>query len=834
MPHDSEPDDLGAMPTEKRQAGRDGFLPVSNDVGLGATVRGFVAGQQLFGRYLLRQILGRGGMGVVWLAHDEQLERDVALKFLPELITLDKEAIADLKRETRRSLELTHPNIVRIYDFVQDSSWAGISMEYVGGETLSAMKVEQPNGCFDVEMLRPWVKQLMDALEYAHERAKVVHRDLKPANLMINQAGELKVADFGIARSVSDSVSRVTMRQGTSGTLTYMSPQQARGGRTTVSDDIYSVGATLYDLIAGKPPFYTGEIYQQLLNEAPVSMAARRVDLDLKGAPIPAEWEETIAACLAKEPEQRPQTIAEVAERLGLRGTIPPSRILPRKVAASSPGGPKKRQPLLIAAAVVAMMVLGGLGYYFGVAAPAEKARQEEIAKQEAIQKQKEAEARAEADAAEKARLEAEAQKAAAAAEALRTQQEKDRQEAERLAAARGGLIVKSEPEGANVTLGGTDAQTSPATFKDEKLGSYPIHISLDGYESVDQTAEIKENQFTDLGTITLAHSKGAIQITTEFAGLDYTIIQNGITVNSGKTPATVPDLPTGSYEVSVRKGDWEINKSILVSRNQTAVCAPEFLLGSATITSTPPGAQVLQGEKMLGITPLTLNEVRVGPISLFLRLKGYKPGRVDKTIAANQRASLELALEKSRIFGFLGKWNMLHDGKGLLHLDKGTVTDRTTYSAWSYTIDEDENENPIVTSSVASVDTACLTGDPNGNVPIPETRTVPGEHNVGNSSNYGYYRGKTTVVSCQYLESLNVIEWTTSEVCTIENDPAVTTVAYFALDSTQKKLSVLTKAQLSDVHDGSYSPSSELIETPERFGLSEKYTVSSYATKQP
>jgi hypothetical protein len=379
----------------------DELYPAPDDLGLGATLRGFVKGENLFGRYVLQRILGRGGMGVVWLAHDEQLDRDVALKFLPELITLDREAIADLKRETRHSLELTHPNIVRIYDFVQNSSWAGISMEYVEGETLSSLKVGQPDGHFEVEALRPWVRQLTEALEYAHTRAKVVHRDLKPANLMINHVGELKVADFGIAKSLSDSATRITIRGGSSGTLVYMSPQQANGQPVAATDDIYSLGATLYDLLSGKAPFYSGNIQHQLENIVPPSIARRRAELGHAGEPIPAQWEETIAGCLEKNPADRPESVVEVAERLDLiSAPLRSKRIKPRKKPASSSSGPNGRWPLFIGATVVVLLLLGYLGYHFGVEVPA---RQAEMAQQQAMQKQKEAKALADQKAAEEA-----------------------------------------------------------------------------------------------------------------------------------------------------------------------------------------------------------------------------------------------------------------------------------------------------------------------------------------------------------------------------------------------------------------------------------------------
>src|SRR5436190_10693162 len=106
----------------------------------------FFQGQRVLNRYLLQRILGQGGMGIVWLAHDEQLDRDVALKFLPPIVVNDRASLHDLKRETRRSLALTHPNIVRTYDFVQDGIVAGISMEYVEGGTLRHRRIDQPGG----------------------------------------------------------------------------------------------------------------------------------------------------------------------------------------------------------------------------------------------------------------------------------------------------------------------------------------------------------------------------------------------------------------------------------------------------------------------------------------------------------------------------------------------------------------------------------------------------------------------------------------------------------------------------------------------------------------
>lgn len=294
-----------------------------NDLELGATLRGFAAGQTLFGRFRLVRTLGRGGMGVVWLAQDEQLEREVALKFLPEMLVSDRAALEDLKRETRRSLALTHHHIVRIFDFHQQGAVAGISMEYVDGDTLSNMRAEKESRVFEIAELTPWVRQLCEAMDYAHRTAKIVHRDLKSANLMVNRAGELKVTDFGISASITESASRVSVRPG-GGTLAYMSPQQLLGEDTAPSDDIYSLGATLYDLLTGRPPFYQGNIDLQIREKVPPSIAQRRGAQGTGAEPVPEAWERTIAACLEKDPAKRPQSAAEVWERLNEHEAVAP------------------------------------------------------------------------------------------------------------------------------------------------------------------------------------------------------------------------------------------------------------------------------------------------------------------------------------------------------------------------------------------------------------------------------------------------------------------------------------------------------------------------------
>jgi serine/threonine protein kinase len=271
----------------------------------------------LFDRYRTIRELGRGGMGVVLLAHDTFLDLQVALKLIPQTVVRDTEGIVDLKKEVLRGISLTHPAIVRVFSFEQDSTTAAIVMEHVEGQTLAQKKSQSPGRCFDSEEILPWLEQLCVALDYAHGEARIAHRDLKPANLMLTSAGRLKVADFGIASSLSETVSRVSVRSDGSGTPPYMSPQQARGERPTHLDDIYSLGATIFELLTGKPPFFRGNILAQVIHEDPPTMTARREEFGvLDRSSIPDAWEKMVASCLAKEPEHRPQSGAAILELL--------------------------------------------------------------------------------------------------------------------------------------------------------------------------------------------------------------------------------------------------------------------------------------------------------------------------------------------------------------------------------------------------------------------------------------------------------------------------------------------------------------------------------------
>lgn len=444
------------------------------DSDLEITLRDLRAGELVFERYRLGEILGRGGMGVVWLAHDQELEREVALKFVPEVLVHDPEAISDLKRETNRCLELTHPHIVRIYDFAHDRRRVAISMEYVDGGSLSAQKSRQAQHCFEIETLAPLMRQLLEGLSYAHDSCRVVHRDLKPANLMVQTGGRLKIADFGIASTVSDSVSRVSLKP-SSGTLQFMSPEQAFGGSPAVTDDLYSFGATVYDLVTGKPPFHTGDIARQMENLVPPPMERRRAELGRVGKPIPPAWEEVVAACLAKEASQRPQTAREIGDRLAEGLTTRTRRVTVEHNAPSDEpptvtAAPTRKSPLWwLAPAGLAVVAIGSLVLWqqTGEKKPAPAP-------------------------------------ATPSTTPLPTPAPAAKP-AEPLPPATGRLIVNSIPAGAQVTLDGQNAGATPLLAPTVAIGGHRVVISMEGYEPVDFFAEVTGGKTFESGLVQLA-----------------------------------------------------------------------------------------------------------------------------------------------------------------------------------------------------------------------------------------------------------------------------------------------------------------------------------------
>ena len=331
-------------------------------------------GDTLGGRYLLSGLLGAGGMAEVFLAHDRILGRDLALKVLKEHYAKDERFVGRFRREAQSAAALNHPNVVQIYDQgrAEDGRYY-IAMEHMTGGSLEDLILRRgPLGASEAARL---ASQVAEALHAAHGRG-IVHRDIKPQNVLLDKAGNAKVADFGIALAASR-----TSTSGTNllfGTPSYMSPEQAMGERVGPESDLYSLGVVLYEMLTGTVPFAA---------EGPLATAMKHLtELPLpptkRNASVPEAMDALVMKLLSKDPEDRYPNAAQLIEDLrraregvplaffaGAAGhpeTLGGTRGAPPSVLAGSPRSkPRRRRSVgirLVAMATL-LILLGGLGW---------------------------------------------------------------------------------------------------------------------------------------------------------------------------------------------------------------------------------------------------------------------------------------------------------------------------------------------------------------------------------------------------------------------------------------------------------------------------------------
>ncbi len=322
---------------------------------------------QTVSHYRVLSKLGGGGMGVVYEAEDLKLGRRVALKFLPEELARDHQALERLQREARAASSLQHPNICTIFDVDEHDGKPFIAMELLEGETLRERLAPGP---LKLDALLDLGTQIADALETAHGRG-IVHRDIKPANIFVTKRGQAKLLDFGLAKQAEeagsgDSALPTAMAEknltspGTAiGTVAYMSPEQARGEVLDARTDVFSCGAVLYEMATGRPPFSgntSAVIFEAILNRAPVSPVQLNPGL-------PAELERIVNTALEKDRDLRYQSAAELKTDLK-RLKRDSESAASGKVAAATTPRRARRPAWLWPAVAIAVLLAGGAAWW--------------------------------------------------------------------------------------------------------------------------------------------------------------------------------------------------------------------------------------------------------------------------------------------------------------------------------------------------------------------------------------------------------------------------------------------------------------------------------------
>jgi serine/threonine protein kinase len=595
--------------------------------------------------YRILEVLGRGGMGVVFKAIDTNLEKIVALKMIDPFLARDEGFVKRFKTEAKALARLENPNIVRVFALRETEAGLFMVMEYVEAKPLS--NCIQENGSFSIKEAVSISKQLLNAIGHAH-KVGVIHRDIKPSNILLCNDGRVKVTDFGLAKVIKQKGPSSTVTQTRAGTLYYMSPEQVKGLKNVDErSDLYSLGMTIYEMIVGRTPFEK--------TDSDFTIQKKIVDGEIPSplkfdSNIPKKLTKIILKSIDKEPEKRYQTADEMINSLQNYETeLNPVQKTVETVLSVKP---LFKQPVFYIS-VLAVILVFALIYslflspgrsedekaYLSISTDPSNAEivinnesigftpiEEFILKDEGEYKLK-IKKSGFGDIDTLFNLEFGDTKQLTF-KLLRTGTEK--------------LTIFTNPAGAMIYLDSINIGTSPVENYAIDSGLVQLKVEKMGFNTLDTILNIKKNL---LNSLTLVLTKkvigetGGIKITSNPTAASIWINQEFV----GSTPYENSELEAGSYRILLRKkGYSDYNVTVKVTANKTATVNRNLtLVGKLVVSSDPSGAEIRLNDKTIGKTSFTSDQIDVGEYKIVIRKDGFKPYSGNVNIEANKTVTI-------------------------------------------------------------------------------------------------------------------------------------------------------------------------------------------------
>ena len=566
------------FPTSESQTATQTFYAPSFELAVGSLFAG---------RYQIIEELGRGGMGRVYKVLDREINEKIALKILRPEISADEKTIERFRNELKFARKISHQNVCRMYDLAKEGGVYYITMEYVSGEDLKSTL--ERVGQISVGKTLKIAKQICKGLVEAH-RLGVTHRDLKPHNIMIDREGEVRIMDFGIARSITST--GITESGVMIGTPEYMSPEQALGESIDQRSDIYSFGVILFELLTGMVPFRGDTaVGVALKQKTDVPVEPRSLNPQ-----IPGDLNALILKCLEKDRKKRFQSADEILQELSkIEKGVPTTEKMVSEKTSSREVRPKRRRRrfLLPAAALLVIALVAGLWYvFFRIPPPPPPSKETENGNKGGIVQTKD--------------------------EKVQKEAEKPQNEGEKVQNA--VLNIGSVPSGIKIFINEQEKGVTPGKYE-LPPGTYKIRLNAPHYQEKAETLNLEAGG--NVSKDYVLDPLYMLEITTNPAGASVWIDGN----LQGKTPTSL-EWPKDTCRMRIERGsEWvAVDETLrLVAGKTNAVSRVlQRVMLKLVITTDPPGALVSIGNDQARVAPVE-KVLPAGTYTIKLEKEGFK-----------------------------------------------------------------------------------------------------------------------------------------------------------------------------------------------------------------